>query len=277
MVFACPACSYFTHEISNFNKHIQTKRHRSRISKHGENALKFENECKYCKKIFVNKYSLQRHIKFNCKENDDESLQEYAKLLNSLKNKDNELQRVNKQMELLTKNLQLSAMHHSSNVNNGVFIAGNLNNNITLNLLNYNETDYSHLSDTDYIKCIRDCNHCVKTLIEKVHFNKDKPENMNIYISSIKGNFVMVYRDNKWQVRNRKAQIDDLFDYNELMLENWYRDYHEKYPHIITSFQRYLKNKETDDDVTSNVKEEILMLLYNERDKAIEKVNTGVR
>ena len=51
---------------------------------------------------------------------------------------------------------------------------------------NYNHTDYEFLTNSDYMTAIRDCNHCVKTLIEKVHFNKKKPENMNIYISSIK-------------------------------------------------------------------------------------------
>ena len=42
---------------------------------------------------------------------------------------------------------------------------------------------------------------------------------MNIFISSIKGKFIMVYRDNKWQVKTRKEQIDDLYECNELMLE----------------------------------------------------------
>ena len=72
-------------------------------------------------------------------------------------------------------------------------------------LLNYNNTDYSHLTERDYITCINDCNHCIKTLIEKLHFNTEKPENMNIYISSIKGNYVMVYKDNSWQIQNKRT------------------------------------------------------------------------
>ncbi len=56
----------------------------------------------------------------------------------------------------------------------------------------HNNTDYSHLTERDYISCISECNHCIKTLIEKVHFNSEKPENMNIYISSINGNYEMV-------------------------------------------------------------------------------------
>ena len=102
------------------------------------------------------------------------------------------------------------------------------------------------------------------SLIKRVHFNSNKPENMNIYISSIKGNYVMVYKDNAWQIQDKKEQINDLYDYNEVVLVNWYDEYKQKYPDIIKSFQRYLKNKD-DSDVINEVKHEILKMLYNNR------------
>ena len=74
----------------------------------------------------------------------------------------------------------------------------------------------------------------------------------------------MVYKDNSWQIQNKKEHIDDLYNYNEVVLENWYDDYKEKYPHIIQSFQRYLKNKDANHSINS-VKEEILVMLYNKR------------
>ena len=43
------------------------------------------------------------------------------------------------------------------------------------------------------------------------------------------------------QIKNRKTQLDDLYEYNEMVLETWYDDYKDKYPHIIQSFQRYLR------------------------------------
>ena len=102
-------------------------------------------------------------------------------------------------------------------------------------------------------------------MIEKVHFNKDKPENMNIYISSIKGNYVMMFKDNQWQIVNRKESIDDIFDKNEFEIETWYEVYKDKYPHIIKSFNTYLKNKEEDDAMLNDVKDEIMVMLYNKR------------
>ena len=87
---------------------------------------------------------------------------------------------------------------------------------------------------------------------------------MNIFLSNIKGNYVMVYKDNEWQIRNKRRQLDDLYDSNEVLLETWYDEYKEKYPHIINSFKRYLKNKDGD-VILNRVKDEILMMLYNKR------------
>ena len=130
--------------------------------------------------------------------------------------------------------------------------------------MDYNNTDYSHLTETDYVDCLTDSNYCVKSLIEKVHFNENKPENMNIYISSIKGNYAMVYKDNTWQIQDRKEQVDDLYEYNEILLENWYHEYRLKYPQMIQSFKNYLRNREGN-QIINEVKKEILLMLYNNR------------
>ena len=53
-----------------------------------------------------------------------------------------------------------------------------------------------------------------------------------------------------------------MYDYNEVVLENWYDEYKQKYPHVIQSFQRYLQNKD-DSDIINEVKHEILKMLYN--------------
>jgi len=206
---------------------------------------------------------MYRHIKYYCKKNNDEDFQELARLLNDkekqMKDKEKQLEKMQWQIDKLTNKLQIQ------NVNNGTIN----NNTINIQLLNHTQTDYSHLTETDYIKCINDCNYCVKSLIEKVHFNPSKPENMNIYISNIKGNYLMIFKDNHWQIQDKKDQLNNLYDCNEVILENWYDEYKEKYPHIIQSFQRYLKNKDESDTI-NEVKDEILLMLYNRRKTIIE-------
>ena len=279
MEYYCECCNYKTNKKQNFQKHNTSKRHKINMYKKNnlEEITCNMNTCLFCHKKYKHKSGLSRHMKLihpdsdfllecinvNQEENEQLSLQQ---TIEELKNKLDDATKKMEEMYYLNKTSNTTT-NNTINNNNGTI------NNVTqvnFQINNYNHTDYEFLTNSDYMTAIRDCNHCVKTLIEKVHFNKKKPENMNIYISSIKGKFIMVYRDNKWQVKLRKAQIDDLYDYNELMLDNWIDEYHEKYPHIIKSFKRYLNNKDEDNQLINKVKDEILLMLYNQRDKVIK-------
>jgi vacuolar-type H+-ATPase subunit I/STV1 len=273
-VYHCKCCDYETHIKTHYTKHMKTKKHLNciqNVSKNDNGSKDKGYHCKYCNKSYKYSQGLSKHIKYTCKKNKDEDLKELARLLNEtneemsqlIKHKDNELSKMQRQIDKLTQKLQIKNMASGNIINNNTIY--------NIQLLNYNFTDYSHLTEGDYIECINDCNRCVMSLIKRVHFNSNKPENMNIYISSIKGNYVMVYKDNAWQIQDKKEQIDDLYDYNEVVLVNWYDEYKQKYPDIIKSFQRYLKNKD-DSDVINEVKHEILKMLYNKRNMIQEEV-----
>jgi hypothetical protein len=286
--YTCNSCQYSTKLKVDYERHLKTKKHQKNSSNvalcspnvalcslnvaFSEKKAKPKKvyECKYCKKILQHHTSLSRHIKYSCKQNKDEDLKELARLFNEkekkmnakdnelmqlIKDKDNQMENMQKQIDKLTNKLQIQ------NINNGTV---NNNNTINIQLLNHADTDYSHLTPNDYMACINSCNKCVKTLIEKVHFNPNKPENMNIYLSNIKGKYVMIYKDNEWQIQNKKDQVNHLYDHNELVLETWYDEYKDKRPDIIHSFQRYLKNRDGD-QVLNKVKDEILIMLYNKR------------
>ena len=283
--YNCLSCDYHTNLKGDYTRHLKTNKHKESPQSHPrvtpespishprvtpKSPLLFEQEngagfrCKYCNQKFKFKQGMYRHIKYTCKKNKDEDFQELARLLNEKERQlalkeskmEIEMKKMQKQIDKLTSKLQIQ------NINQGFVQNGN--NVINIQLLNHKDTDYSHLTANDYINCIADCNKCVMTLIEKVHFNSNKPENMNIYLSNIKGKYLMIYKDNTWQIQDKKTQIDDLYDSNEFVLETWYDEYKEKYPSIIASFQKYLQNRD-ENEVLNGIKEEILVMLYNKR------------
>ncbi len=286
--YNCLSCDFHTDLKGDFSRHLKTTKHmkssqshqkvtiESPISHHlvtPKSPISHEKEphqfaCKYCDKVFKFKQGMYRHIKYTCKKNNDEDFQELARLMNAqakqLTAKNTEMNTMQKEMVQMQKQIsKLTNKLQIQNINNGKVHNGN-NNTVNIQLLNHSDTDYSHLTSNDYIHCIKNCNKCVKTLIEKVHFNTEKPENMNIYLSNIKGKYIMIYKDNTWQIQDRKRQLDALYDNNEIVLETWYDEYKEKYPNIIQSFQRYLHNRDGD-IVLNRIKEEILIMLYNKR------------
>ena len=226
-------------------------------------------KCKYCKKEFSRKDSLPRHLK-TCKEKlkDDEEKKNLLDLINilnmKLDEKDKQIEKKDKQFEEIInkKDQQIDELIKKAGINIGT---QNIQQNI--NILAYNNTDISHLTDQDYLKCLKHSNFCIPHLIEKIHFNPQKPENHNIYISNLKNNYAMIYDGNKWALKDRDDEINKLIDDKELIieqkLEEWIEN-GEKYPDAMKKFSRYLEKKEND-KVINKVKGEIKLMLFNNR------------
>ena len=229
-----------------------------------EDNLKYE--CKYCENKYVHKQSLFKHLK-TCKEKKKdetvkESMTELARLLNEkdkqMHEKDLEHKR---QIEELIKK---AGIVNSNNVTN------NIQNNIKL--LNYKDTDITDLTENDYVKCLEHYNFCVPHLIKRIHFNPKKPENHNVYISNLKNSYIMIYMNNKWKVKNRDETILRMIDDKQILLEKKIQEWVEggiQYPKLMAKFSRYIEKRE-DNDVINAIKEDIKLMLYNNRNMVIE-------
>jgi hypothetical protein len=59
--YLCEKCNFYSNNISNYNAHILTKKHKSNISDEVTNSKKFC--CKTCNKEFINASGLWKHKK----------------------------------------------------------------------------------------------------------------------------------------------------------------------------------------------------------------------
>jgi len=240
-------------------------------------------KCKYCDKIYSRIDSLNRHLK-TCKEKKkDEEVKKSMNELVALLNKQND--DLNKQNDDLKKQLekrdkQIDELIKKAGINNST-ITNNIQNNIKL--LAYKDTDISNITDKDILKCMNHSNMCVPHLIKMIHLDPDKPENHNIYISNLKNGYIMIYDGTKWDTKNREEIIDDMINDKQGMIEerveNWLET-GKKYPSIMKKFERYLEKKEND-IVINKIKEEVKLMLYNNKilikNKEIQLVDECVR
>ncbi len=262
--YNCTYCFFSTQLKSNYTRHMNSTRHLLTYeSKYVEEPVECNSyECKYCGKLYKHKQSVSKHIKYSCTKNKDEDLKELVRLLN------NQIENQNKQFELQRKNLQTQIQNQSKQIEklmgkleiNGSFNTTNIQNNIQL--LAYKDTDISHLTEKDYSQCIKKVNYCVMKLIEKIHFNPSKPENMNIYISNMKDKYLMVYDGINWNLANKRDELDKLYEEKEILLEEWLDQNEDK--EMKDKFLKYLNNKETDECI-NRIKDEIKLLMYNKK------------
>ena len=256
-VYTCNHCLFNTTILYNYNRHLDTQRHKKNeeINNPGCKVL----ACNYCDKIYKHKSSLSKHIKYSCIKSKDEDFKELARLLNLQQQeqdkKHREMEKQIKQLQEENKRIQIQKLTNKLQINGGIHIQNNIQ------LLAYKDTDISHLTKKDYEACIKKVNFCVMKLIERIHFNPLKPENMNIYISNLKDKYLMVYEDGNWNIKN-KAELDTLYKEKEMMLEEWLEE--ERYPELKDKFMKYLNNKENDETLNM-IKDEIKMMMYNKK------------
>jgi hypothetical protein len=249
--------------------------------------------CEYCEKNFNNRQSKWYHLK-TCKKKKEEeevkeSMTELVKLLNEqLKEKDKELEKRDKHIEkrdnefikqldkrdkqLEKRDKQIDELIKKAGINNST-ITQNIQNNIKL--LAYKDTDVSSLTDKDILKCMKHSNMCVPHLIKMIHFDPDKPENHNVYISNLKNGYIMAYNGDKWDTKNRDEVIVDMIDDKQGLIEERIEIWIEKgkkYPSIMKKFERYLEIKENN-IVINKIKEEIKLMLFNNKILIKERLN----
>ena len=217
-------------------------------------------KCKYCGKSFNHKQSKYRHEKKRCKKNN-------ANKLNI--NDEDELIKTKK--ELQEKNILIQEL-----IQQNLFIKNDKN-----NRLSYNETNKKFLTDEMISKCMEKQNMCVPEMIKLVHFNNIHPENKNIYISNLKTKYVMVYDGTKWVVKNRDQMLDKIISDNERFmhkkLAKWYDENpnNDKYKRAMKKFQKYL-NVNSNTDLIDNIKDELKLMFYNNREKNNKDKNNEV-
>ena len=274
--YRCEKCKYNTNFKYNYERHINSLLHNNSESEFNtESNMTIESDmnsesiiniekgiptfiCKYCEQSYKHKSSLSKHIKYSCTKNKDEDLKELVRLLNNqLQNQHSQLQAQNNQIQTQAK--QIEKLMGKLEIN-GSFNTTNIQNNIQL--LPYKNSDTSHLTNKDYEACIKKVNFCVMKLIEKIHFNPDKPENMNIYISNMKNKYLMVYDGKNWNIANKVEEIDKLYEEKELMLEEWLEQH--EHTEMKEKFIKYLNNKEKDETLNM-IKDELKMMMYNKK------------
>ena len=231
-------------------------------------------ECEFCNKPFSRSDSLIRHQNGRCKnKSSNENMIELVNLLNEqMKEQKEQIKEEKKQMKEERQILNNQIKEQNSQIKELIKKAGITNSNINIQqnikLLSYGNTDMSHLTDKDYMKCLNHSNFCVPYLIEQIHFDPQKPENHNIYISNIKNNYVMLYNGNKWILKDRDEAIMNLIDDKDVILEQKLEEWIEKgneYPKIMNKFKRYIEKKDNN-KVLNKIKDEIKLVLFNNRE-----------
>ena len=232
-----------------------------------------EYKCIYCDKFFSRKDALNIHIDKRCKikkEQEKEKEDIYKKLIE-------QMEQIKKQNEIIIKeNIILKKQiinNKTINSNNTQMV--NSNNNNTQNIQNniklvaFGEEDLSYLSEQICKFFLKKGYQSVPQLVEHVHFNKNNPENHNVYIPNMKDLYAMIFDGKQWNLKEKEEIVNQLFDDKELFLQDKYKEYFDNLDEITKKkFKRFLE--QTDSETKKKLKHEIKLLIYNKKNIPIK-------
>ena len=229
----CSECSKIYCSVKNYNNHIDRKRCKP-------HAIGFS--CQYCFKVFTRNYNKSNH-EVKCDKNPFLIIEELKLKLQKCEEKKN------------TQNV----------VNNVVTNVNIVNNNNQIIINNFGNEDNSHITKKQLIKAFKMCKEFPLEMIKITHFNKDKPENHNIYKPNFKDKYVKYFNDSVWKIGDANKIITELYMSKMDIAEEKFDDL-KPYLSEITKgrFQWFLDNRE-EAEVMTEILKKIAEMLYNER------------
>jgi hypothetical protein len=261
----CPRCGYQTKTMSNLRKHLNKIKPCNPLKKdikYSDIEKKYfpkDNNhfaCNKCGRCYEYNSSRNRH-QSNCGKVDKIDL-----LQEQLKNAVKEIEKLKKQKP------SSSVTNNNNNT---------INNNITINAYGTDKftPSYEELGKLLTLNASR----LITKLINDTHFNPNKPENVNFYISNYKDNIGRVYDGKFWGMKDAEELVEEVFNkFRDTIDEMIYKIQYEsdteeeieekkqkffnKIQKLIENWERDCNRKNFDDNMKIKVKQQI----YSKKD-----------
>ena len=245
--------------------------------------------CNYCPNRFTSRSAMNRHMRELCadknkstqdklekieKENErlrknaEETKKIMAKLLSDVKKL-----KEGKKSSVANINNETNINNCDTNINNGVIVNNNIKN---VNLICYGKEDMTRFSQEAMIEVYNEGLYAAAKLTEMVHFNKDYPEYHNIYISNNKTGKVKIFKNNKWELAEKKEVVEKMYEDSKDFLEENLDEYAKIIkPSKFKAVNTWLSTEEANkaNNLIEMIKNKIKLLLYNNRDIPMETMN----
>jgi hypothetical protein len=257
--------------------------------------------CEICNKTFKKKYNYLNHLnrktpcikeEIHCHKCDRKfkSLIHLQTHLNKTKSCDNneiyKCDSCNKQY-ITKRNYNKHIKDHEININNSNNTNANntiANNNVNSHNTNvYNITinkfgseDRSYLTEDKICSILNKGFNAMPELIKETHFNKDQPQNHNIYITNLSKKTILIYDGERWVLTSKDSIIDDLINDNEDFIITNYEELKVKLSiEAVNRLDRFIEAMGKP-EYLSKLQESLQLILYNYRD-VVEKTRNRIK
>ncbi len=275
----CDKCNKTYYSIYTLKRHMENSCVDKPDTNVTEDSIKDDNipshtyMCKYCKNTFSRSDSLNRHIAKYCRiknqiEVDKETIyKELIVEINELKQQNSKIDEMKREISVLKESTSVNRDMNSNNINsNNVINNGKIeNNNYDIKVIAFGQEDlYSIIDDNDVKKYLKRRYQAVYQLIDDMHFNPDRPELHNVFISNMSHPYALKFNGEEWVIVVKDEVVDQMFDDKACYLNSMFKELKKNLDKTtIRKYSRFMN--EPDKDVIDGLKRDIKLLLYNKR------------
>jgi len=234
-----------------------------------------EYKCKFCSNKYRHFQSRWKHEQ-KCKNNNTDESNKIKLLENKNAKIEKEMSEYKKEMERLKNILQKALKIHPKTLNK---INNQLNNSGTINNITIIQLGHENLSEilnTKQKKSILNRQAMsLNDLVDLVHVSGKYKNFQNVYITNLQSTFAYKFDEkvNKFIAVNKNELLNDLVDSRMYDIEKFYEEVcPELEPKRAEQIKRFIDRMGDEDDGLKGIKkEEIKLILYNNKDKIISK------
>ena len=241
-----------------------------------------EYTCERCKCTFSKKYVYECHLnrKIPCKpipcNISVDDFQSIMTEMNKMKERINDIDKMEQQIKDMKKTIDKQnktiTKYEKCSINNSIdnLTVNNIDNSSNvLNVIAFGKEDLSFISDESYKKIMNRGYAAPSILTEHVHYNPNRPEYHNVYISNKKDKkHIHVFDGNKWVVRVTKDVIEELkLNASELIKAKMdiLDPKNKKDASILKKIKRFVDSYDNDESL-NDFDENYELMFYNNRE-----------
>lgn len=223
----------------------------------------------------MNKSCHIKKLKLIKDSNNQLILEEILEEMKQIKEKNKEIEEENKEQKKLILCLQNEIKNKAGDTINS-HNTQNITNNI--NIVAFGEEELETIVSNEICKKILFKGfEAVPCLIEYVHFNKDKPELHNCFISNMRDKYAVTYDGINWNLTDANEVINTLRDDKQIYLENKFEEFYDLLDKTTQKkFNKFIAERDSD-LVINRYKESIRLILYNKRGIVIKTKNNQIK
>ena len=273
----CTTCNKEFNRKDNYERHLKSPMHLRKVQDDGTFSC-------VCGKRYLQSQGLSRH-KRTCRVITDE-----ANKMESLEKHNEELIKEREEMrqqieELFDKFAQIqpnqlpqtnqppppsvqnanntTTNSHSFNTNN---INSQTNNNLHVHINSFGNENLDYITNDFIHGCVNRIYESVPTILQKMHFDPEHPENHNFKIPNKKLPHASVMsEDQKWKLMDRQEAINNMIDKGYNIIDSQFREDPSKFSESKRRhYRRFQENYDTEDkDTMKRIRSDVELVVLN--------------